>query len=256
MKFLSVLQAALCVAVAPAINAQNATGVPAINTQAPFLAAALSEFFSDTRAFTAGVELTLPAKDGEAAMKLPFGVAMADGKMRWELNLANVKSAELPPEAIASIKGMGLDQMFFIYLPGKPLTLVFPGMKTFVEMSLPKTEGIQQQAAEKIGRLEKTEQGREVIAGQPTVKYAVKIPGDDGTATVWQATNLQNLPIKMAITKNQQTYQLQLSNVRLGQPNAAYFTVPAGFAKASDINAVIQTAAMKSFGDIAGGLKP
>ena len=55
--------------------------------------------------------------------------------------------AELPPEAIASIKGMGLDQMFFIYLPGKPLTLVFPGMKTFVEMSLPKTEGIQQQAA-------------------------------------------------------------------------------------------------------------
>ena len=239
----------------PAVRAQNATGIPAVNARAPFLAAALSQFFSDTRAFTAGVEMTLPTQGGGEGMKLPFGVAMADGKMRWELNLANVKSAELSPEVIASIKEMGMDQMFFIYLPGKPLTLALPGMKSYVEMPLPKPEGVQQQAAEKIGRLEKKEIGRETIAGQPTVKYAVKVPGDDGTATVWQATNLQNLPVKIAITKDQQTYQLQLSNIRLGQPDAAYFTVPAGFAKQADLTAVIQAAAMKSLGSITGGLK-
>lgn len=238
----------------PVAHAQNATGIPAINSQAPFLAAALSEFFSDTRAFTAGVELTLPAKEGGESLKLPFGIAMADGKMRWELNLANVKSAELPPEAITGIKDMGLDRMFFIYLPGKPLTLALPGMKSYVEMPAPKAEGVQQQAQEKIGRLEKKEIGRENVAGQPTVKYAVKIPGDDGTATVWQATNLQNLPIKIAITKDKQIYQLQLSNIKLGQPDAVYFTVPAGFAKQTDLNAVIQAAAMKSLGGITGGL--
>ena len=253
-KLLLALSAAFILGV-PSARAQNATGIPAINSQAPFLAAALSEFFSDTRAFTAGVELTLPAKEGGEAMKLPFGVAMADGKMRWELNLANVKSAELPPEAITGMKDMGLDRMFFIYLPGKPLTLVFPGMKSYVEMAAPKTEAVQQQAAEKIGRLEKRELGRENIAGQPTVKYAVKIPGDDGAATVWQATNLQNLPIKIAVTKDKQTYQLQLSNIKLGQPDAAYFAVPAGFAKQTDLNAVIQAAAMKSLGGITGGLK-
>ncbi len=241
--------------VGPVAQAQNATGIPAINTQAPFLAAALSEFFSDTRAFTAGVEMTLPAKEGGESMKLPFGVAMADGKMRWELNLANVKSAELPPEAINGIKEMGLDRMFFIYLPGKPLTLALPGMKSYVEMAIPKAQGVQQQAAEKIGRLQKREIGRENIAGQPTVKYAVKVPGDDGTATVWQATNLQNLPVKIAITKAQQTYQLQMSNIKLGQPDAAYFAVPAGFAKQTDLNAVIQAAAMKSLGSITSGLK-
>jgi hypothetical protein len=87
------------------------------------------------------------------------------------------------------------------------------------------------------------------------VKYAVKVPGDDGTATVWQATNLQNLPIKIAITKDKQTYQLQLSNVRLGQPNAAYFQVPAGLTKQTDMNAIMQAAALKSFGGITGGLK-
>lgn len=252
--FLAALWAALLL-LAGDIRAQSATGLPAINTQAPFLAAALSEFFSDTRAFTAGVELTLPAKEGAESMKLPFGVAMADGKMRWELNLANVKSAELPPESINGIKDMGLDRMFFIYLPGKPLTLVFPGMKSYLDLALPKPEGVQQQAQEKIGRLEKKELGRELVAGQPTVKYAVKVPGDDGTATVWQATNLQNLPIKIAITKDKQTYQLQLSNVRLGQPDAAYFQVPPGMAKQADLNALIQAAALRSLGGITGQLK-
>ena len=239
----------------PVAQAQQAGGIPAISAQAPFLAAALSEFFSDTRAFTASVELALAAKEGGESMKLPFGVAMADGKMRWELNLANVKSAELPPEALTGIKEMGLDRMAFIYLPSKPLTLLLPGMKTYIELPTPKPEGVQKQAQEKIGRLEKTELGRETIAGQPTVKYAVKIPGDDGTATVWQATNLQNLPVKILITKAQQTYQLQLSNVRLGQPDAAIFVVPAGFAKQADLSAAIQAAAMKSFSTGVGGIK-
>ena len=238
-----------------AVHAQQGGGIPAIHSQAPFLAAALSEFFSDTRAFTAGVELTLPAKEGGESMKLPFGVAMADGKMRWELNLANVKSAELSADALTGIKGLGLDRMVFIYLPGKPLALVLPGMKTYVEMAIPKADGVQKQAQEKIGRLEKKEVGRELVAGQPTVKYSVKIPGDDGAATVWQATNLQNLPVKIAITKEKQTYQLQLSNVRLGQPDAAFFAVPAGFAKQADLGVAIQAAALKSFSEGVGGIK-
>lgn len=239
---------------ATVVNGQQG-GIPAIQSQAPFLAAALSEFFSDTRAFTAGVELSLPAKDGGESMKLPFGVAMADGKMRWELNLANVKSAELPADALTGIKSLGLDRMVFLYLPGKPLALVLPGMKTYVEMPIPKVDGVQQKAQEKIGRLEKKELGREVVAGQPTMKYAVKVPGDDGTATVWQATNLQNLPVKISITKEKQTYQLQLSNVRLGQPDAAYFAVPTGFAKQTDLGSAIQAAALKSFSEGVGGIK-
>ena len=68
-------------------------------------------------------------------------------------------------------------------------------------------------------------------------------------------SNLQNLPIKIAITKEKQTYQLQLSNIKLGQPDAAYFAVPAGFAKQTDLGAVIQAGAMKSFGGAVGGLK-
>ncbi|MEN9575590.1 MAG: hypothetical protein RL514_3445 [Verrucomicrobiota bacterium] len=252
------LLASLCAVALLSVSsaqAQPGGGLGLVQSQAPFLAAALSEFFSDTRAFTAGVELALPTKAGGESLKLPFGVAMADGKMRWELNFANVKSAELTPEAIKGMKDMGLDQMVFIYQPGKPLALTVPGMKSYVELAAPKVEGVQQQTQEKIGRLEKKELGRENVAGQPTVKYSVKIPGDDGTATVWQATNLQNLPVKIVMTKGQQTYQLQLSNVRLGQPDAAYFTVPAGFAKQADISAVMQAAAMKAFSAGVGGLK-
>lgn len=241
-----------CLSVA---RAQPATGANQIAAQAPFLAAALSEFFSDTRAFTGGVELTLAAPAGGESVKVPFGIAMADGKMRWELNLADVKNADLTPEAVASLKQLGLDRVAFLYLPGKPLTLVVPGMKAYVEVAMPAATAVQQQAQQKVGRLEKREIGRETIAGQPTVKYAVKVPGDDGSATVWQATNLQNLPVKMAITKEKQTYQFQLSNVRLGAPDPRYFEVPAGLTKAADLNAVIQAAAMRSLSGVVGGLK-
>ncbi len=225
------------------------------NSHAAFLAAALSEFLSDTRNFTAGVEVTVPPIGKEPALTLPFGVAAADGKMRWELNLANVKSASFPPEAVASFKDMGLDRMFFVYLPNQPLTLVLPGVKSYIPMPAVPVGGVRQQAQEKVGRLEKREIGRETIAGQPTIKYAVKVPGDDGTATVWQATNLQNLPVKLVITKEQQTYQFLLSNVRLGAPDPRYFEIPAGLTKMADLNAVIQAATMRALGGVLGGLK-
>ena len=224
------------------------------NTHAAFLAAALSEFLSDTRNFTAGVEVTVPPVGKEPALTLPFGVAAADGKMRWELNLANVKSASFSPEVVASFKEMGLDRMFFIYLPNQPLTLVLPGVKSYIPMPV-SAGGVRQQAQDKVGRLEKRELGRETIGGQPTIKYAIKVPGDDGTATVWQATNLQNLPVKLVITKEQQTYQFLLSNVRLGAPDPRYFEIPAGLTKMADLHEVLRAASMRALGGVVGGLK-
>ncbi len=252
--FLSVAAAWMMGAAALAAPASGAS-TNEFNSHAAFLAAALSEFFSDTRNFTAGVEVTVPPLPREAALKLPFGVAVSDGKMRWELDLANVKSAEFSPAVVSSFKDMGLDRMFFTYVPGKPLILVLPGVKSYIEMPNPPGRAVQQQAQQKIGRLEKREIGRETIAGQPTIKYAVKVPGDDGTATVWQATNLQNLPVKLVVTKEQKTYQFQLSNVRLGAPDPRYFEVPAGLTKMADLNAVIAAASMRALGGVLGGLK-
>lgn len=240
--------------VAAAAAPPPAASTSQFNSHAAFLAAALSEFLSDTRNFTAGVEVTVPPVGKEPALTLPFGVAAAEGKMRWELDLANVKSASFPPEVVASFKGMGLDRMFFIYLPNQPLTLVLPGVKSYIPMPLP-AGGVRQQAQDKVGRLEKREMGREAISGQPTIKYAIKVPGDDGTATVWQATNLQNLPVKLVITKEQQTYQFQMSNVRLGAPDPRYFEIPAGLTRMADLQAALSAASMRALGGVVGGLK-
>jgi len=242
-------------AVAAGAAPPPAAGTNQFNSHAAFLAAALSEFLSDTRNFTAGVEVTVPPVGKEPALTLPFGVAAADGKMRWELNLANVKSASFPPEVVASFKDMGLDRMFFIYLPNQPLTLVLPGAKAYIPMPIAPAAGVRQQAQEKVGRLEKRELGRETIGGQPTIKYAIKVPGDDGTATVWQATNLQNLPVKLVITKEQQSYQFLLSNIRLGAPDPRYFEIPAGLTKMAVLHEVLRAAAMRALGGVVGGLK-
>ena len=82
-------------------------GASDITKRAPFLAAAFSEFFSDSRNFTARAELSLPGRNpGDS---IPIGLAMSEGRMRWQLNTAQVRSAHLPPERVALLKQMKME---------------------------------------------------------------------------------------------------------------------------------------------------
>ena len=239
-----------CAAQTPPAPAAPAVKVakPRIEERIPFFAAALSQLLSDTRSFTAGAVLELPTEPGAVPDALPFGVAMHQGRMRWEINLAQARIAALPKESVASFTTMGIDRIVIIFQPEKTMTVSFTGLQAYLELPMPKAPAAQDEAIAKLGKLERKPLGNEVVEGQPTEKFQVTVRGEankNETATVWEATQLQNLPVKLRVQFADGAYTLQFRNVRLGKPDARYFEPPAGFTKFTDMNSLIQGALRK-----------
>jgi hypothetical protein len=209
--------------------------------QAPFLAAAMSELFSDSRAFSAVAILQLPGDQPNQGV--PLGFATLDGNMRWYLNLDQARTSRLDPETTAGLREAKLSQVVLILRPKTNALAALPGLKQWFEFALPKAPEIQDKAEEKVGFLQKTEVGREIVDGHPCVKYRLDLPKERGAgeaAFVWQATDLKNLPIQFRTTLKGDTYGLLFRQIKDAPPEARYFEAPAEYAKISGPAALLQ----------------
>ena len=222
-----------------------------------FFAATLSELLSDTRAFTARAELQLP--DATAAEAIPFGVAMLDGKMRWQLNLDQVTGSSLPAEVLATLKQAQLDRVVVVLESEKPMQFGFPGLKAWLEMPMPKAGPIQEKAGAKIRRLNKVLVGHETVDGHPCQKYKLTLPPEMGhgeEAFVWTATDLKDLPIKLQVKMQNDVYTLTFRNVHQLRPDPRLFVAPADYSRHTSFESVLQTAMLKSLGASGGNKSP
>jgi hypothetical protein len=227
-----------------------------ISQQVPFFAAALSQLLSDSRPFVATAEVALPAEPGESPMALPFGVAMLDGKMRWELDAARLKGGMLEPSTVEVLKQLKLDRLALIIRPETNLVVVFPSQQAYFEMAPPKADAVQVKAQDKIERLQKKLVGREVVDGMECLKYQLTVPdGKLDQAFVWTATKLKDFPIKLTVHFDKSVYGLHFTNIRMGNPDARYFVVPAGFTRHAGPEAMMQSMMIKSLGEGGAGFK-
>lgn len=221
----------------------------AVMGQVPFLAAAFSQIFSDTRAFVAAAELQLPAPDGETPTAIPFVVTMLDGKMRFDLHLSPSNRVGMLPEEVDSLRNLGLDRMTLQMQQGKDVVLSLPSLKTYVTLPMPKDAALNQQAQLKTGQLQRQPAGSEVVDGRACNKFLVTLAGDAARkeqATVWEARDLANLPVKLRVkTGDGSTYGLQFKAVRMQRSDPRLFDPPAGFTKQKSFEAALQAAALR-----------
>jgi hypothetical protein len=211
--------------------------------QAPFLAAALSEVFSDSRAFSAQAILQLPGDQPNQG--IPLGFATLNGHMRWYLNLDQARSSRLDPALTTWLREARLNQVLFILRPETNALVVVPGLKQWFEFAPPKSPEIQAKAEEKVGFLQKTEVGRETVDGHPCVKYRLDLPKERGSgeqAFVWQATDLKNLPIKFQTALNGEIFTLLFRQIKDTPPDAKHFEPTAGYARVSGPETLLQNA--------------
>lgn len=222
-------------------------GAGDVTKRAPFLAAAFSEFFSDSRDFTARAELSLPGRNpGDS---IPIGLAMSEGRMRWQLNTAQIRSAHLPPERAALLKQMKMDSIILYLQPDTNLMAAFPRMKVWVETPTPKARNIQENAQAKIGGMKKTPVANETVDGHPCVKYRLTVPEDNDpnqVAVTWEATDLNNLPIKIMVKTDGQVYGIQLRNIRPGKTDERLFLPPPSYTKRASFSSLIQEGLLQS----------
>ena len=206
---------------------------------------AMLKMFGDVKGFSAKTEMRVLQGQKEV-MSGTINFAMLDGKTRMEMDLTQMKSAQMPPEFTAQIKQMGMDVNIVLSLPDKNLTrLVYPNLKAYLELPQPPV------AEAKLKMVQK-ELGKETIDGHPCVKNQVTVTDEAGKkseAVAWNATDLKGFPIQVELQEQQGTSVImRYKDIKLAKPDAKLFEPPVGFKKYTSQQELMQGEVLKRLG--------
>jgi hypothetical protein len=238
MKFrLAVLAIALAV-LGDGQSRLQAAATDKFEQSASFLAASLTRFLDDNVSFTATTWLTVGSvADTDATpSRFALGTALDRGKMRFDFDLTSGLNKELS----TGLPQMGIRRMMFIGYPEHPLRIVFPDMKSYVEVPLGSAPKISDRADVAASRLERKLVGEESVGGVLARKYQLHADGAAERAWVWEAPSLNNLPVRLRAETGGQSYTFTFSNIRVGQPDPRVFGIPASFEKAGGMMDIVQ----------------
>jgi hypothetical protein len=191
---------------------------------------AMAKLFGDNPGFTATMEYHLTTPSGRE-MTMQGKIAHLEGKARFEMDMSSMQGANMPPQAAARMKQMGMSKVFSITRRDLNLIyMVYPDMKAYVEMPMRETN-----APVSDYKADVTKVGEESINGHDCIKNKVVVTCPDGTtreSTIWNATDLNKFPIKMQLaSKEGRNMVLIFNDVKLEKPDAALFDPPTDFTK-------------------------
>ena len=214
----------------------------------------LGKILGEHKAFSANLEFHMNSGKAAEEVTMPGKLAYLDGKSRFEMNMAEMKSAQMPPEAAAQMKQMGMDKTIAIGRPDKKITyLVYPGMESYVENPIRDAEATK---PESDFTIEVTKIGKETVDGHDCVKNKVVSTDKEGKtheSTVWNATDLKNFPVKIETAEQGNTVTMRFKDVKFAKPEAAQFDPPANLTKYDNMMSMMQEQMMKRMG---GGAIP
>jgi hypothetical protein len=236
----SFLCLATLVAAGVAALAQPGPGSPTAG-----LDASLNKLFGNNPAFSAKGEIKTTGDDG-VDMTMTMNFTVLDNKVRSDVNMADIKSASIPPDAVASMKQMGIDRVVSIIRPDlKLLYLIYPGMKAYAKMPLPKEATL---ATNQEPPMDKTLLGKETIDGHPCEKNKVVMttaPGQKQEFTTWNATDLKGFPIQIQAVTPKGTVLLHYRDIKFEKPDVKQFEPPGGYTAYDDIQQMMMSAMQK-----------
>lgn len=232
--------AALCLGLLwpglPAAFGQGAGSVAGANP----MNAAMMKLFGSATAFSARADLHVTEKTNQHT-DLPVVIAVLDGKTRMEADLNLVKSTELPPALVPTLKQLGMDQMVIISRPDKKFFLsIYPHAKSYAEIAMTKEE---EAAADKNYQLAKTPEGKETIDGHACEKNKVTLTADKGEkleAEVWNAADLKDFPVQIQMDDHGVSLQIRFKDVKLARPDAKQFEAPAGMTRYDSAEKILE----------------
>jgi hypothetical protein len=217
----------------------------------------MAKLFGDNQDFSANIEIQFKLPGNEQEMTMPAKVAYSEGKSRFEMDMTQVKSAAMPPNAAAQMKQLGLDKMITVSLPAEKASyLIYPNLDAYVELPLKDPDALNSASDYKI---EMTEVGKETLDGHDCVKNKVVVTGKDGKtheSTVWNATDLKKFPVKIETTENGHPIVMLFKDVKLAKPASDGFQAPTDYTKYDDMRSMMQQVIMKRLGGGGAGTPP
>jgi hypothetical protein len=203
-------------------------GLPSLPTSAPGADfGTFAQLFGKDAAFTARSEVQQLDKNQTATISSAMDFAMLDGKLCLEVDTANTKNKDMPADTSAMLKQMGMDVVRVVVRPDKK-AVYFIFEKAGMYINTPMDKGDLEKAEKSKTTTEKL--GEETLDGHPCVKNKVTITAADGTKdemTVWNATDLKNLPIKTVELDGDKTIVTRYTKIQFARPPASKFEPPA-----------------------------
>lgn len=223
------------------LQAQDTVGA------SPGLNAALVRLFGNHQAFTARLELRMVDGQGKETLNAPMKFSMLEGKMRGDLDVTRLKAKDLPALAGTAAKSVGMTEVITLVRPDKQETyLLYPAFKACIVAPIDPEDVA---ALKKPANIQKTLLGHETLDGHPCVKNKVVVTGPDGSrheATVWEASDLKNFPLRIQTLDDTNTLTLHFRQVKFQAPAVKDFDLPAGTARYDDPQE-LSMAVMKKF---------
>ena len=191
----------------------------------------LAKIFGMNQSFTATADVTIADKSRTAPIEMESAYAVLKGNVRTDTDMASMKGVNMPPQAIAQMKQMGMDRTISIYRSDKKLAyLVYPGLKAYCVINPAETQTDKAQPKEP--KIESTVIGKDTVDGHPCVKNKVTITTDDGKEheiIVWKAGDLKDFPIQTEMQSGGATITTHFRDIKTSAPDASLFDPPSDF---------------------------
>lgn len=198
----------------------------------------MAKIFGNNQAFTATADITIADAQRGAPMVMEASYAFLKGNLRTDIDTTSVKGTAMPPQAVAQMKKMGMDRAVNIYRSDKKaMYLMYPGLKSYTEITPPQASSTDKPEP-KVPKVDVTQVGKDTVDGHPCIENKITFTADDGTQhemLAWQATDLNNFPIKTEMQASGTTITTHFSNVKLSAPDASLFNPPSDFTKYGSI---------------------
>lgn len=216
----SITTLAVLACLAPIAAAQGGARMNSALSSATF-----AKIFGNNAAFTATAEMHVTHKDGKHNRNIEMQYFVRDGKVRMNMNLAKM-GEQIPPEALSRMKRLGMERYIIILHPGtdQRAVMMYPDIRAYVELNA-RAPGKHNNSPQ----ITKTRVGTDTVDGHPCVKYKLTVTRPDGShghMTEWEATDLHNFPIKLAMSDNTTASSIVFKHIDHTPPDASLFDVP------------------------------
>lgn len=212
----------------------------------------MEKLFGANPAFSATMLTAISGAQGPMTVKSKM---VFDHENSWtDMNMTDVQGPNLPPQAVEQMKSIGMDEVLTI-TPADKLNvyMVYPHIHSYVAMAIPPSS-----ATNNSFNVQTTKLGEETVDGHPCVKNDVVVTNSvqSHEFTVWNATDMNNFPVKIAMADGGMSVSITFQNVSFSKPDAGLFQPPAHYTKYGSIQDLMQSALMNRPGGMPGAPSP
>ena len=161
---------------------------------------------------------------------------------RIDMDVANIKSAALPRGTVSQMQAVGIDK-FVTIIPAdkKTTTIVYPKLRSYATMALANGTSGNDYTIQSIKPM-----GSETVNGHPSTRNQVTMTAGNTSRefTVWNASDLNNFPVKISMSTGNGSEVLTFQNVSFNKLRSDIFTPPSNFTRYDTVQDIMQSAVM------------